>query len=204
VRRIGQDLNNDQDKAVYLGGSDGAILKYISINPSASTLRLVQEVATGLKYLHSQNVIHGDLQCNNILVDEPGHAVLSDFGRAKVIGEVGYSTQILAGSAAYMAPELFPSGEVNVNIDDLFSKKSDVYAFGMLCYEIFTNEVPFTCHNVRMDWQIVPLIQQGKRPRYTTQVQRRIPTDIWELMEACWVAARESRPSADLIVQRMH
>ena len=69
-------------------------------------------------------------------MDEQGHAVLADFGRAKVIGEVGYSTQILAGSAAYMAPELFPPSEVNVNVDDLFSKKSDVYAFGMLCYEV--------------------------------------------------------------------
>jgi serine/threonine protein kinase len=69
-------------------------------------------------------------------VDEQGHAVLTDFGHAKVIGEVGYSTQRLAGSAVYMAPELFPPSEVNVNVDDLFSKQSDVHAFGMLCYEV--------------------------------------------------------------------
>jgi serine/threonine protein kinase len=59
---------------------------------------------------------------------------LIDFGRSKVIGEVGYSTALLAGSAAYMAPELFPTGEVN--IDELFSTKSDVYAFGMFCFEV--------------------------------------------------------------------
>ena len=69
-----------------------------------------------------------------MLVDEAGHARLTDFGRAKVIGEVGYSTQMLAGSAAYMAPELFPLTDANV--DNLFSKKSDVYAFGMLCFEV--------------------------------------------------------------------
>jgi serine/threonine protein kinase len=68
---------------------------------------------------------------NNILVDEKGHAILVDFGRSKVVGEVGYSTALLAGSAAYMAPELFPTGEVN--IDELFSKESDIYAFAMVC-----------------------------------------------------------------------
>jgi len=138
-------------------------------------------------------------------VNDSGHAVLRDFDHAKVIGEAGYSDTVLAGygdpvlagSAAYMAPELW-------NVDDQFSKKSDVYAFGMLCYEIFTNEEPFACYNARMDWQIGLLIQQGKRPRCTTQVQRQIPMDMWRLMEACWVTVRENRPSAALIVQRMH
>ena len=69
-----------------------------------------------------------------MLVDDTGHATLTDFGRAKVIGAVGYDTPILAGYAPYMAPELFPQGDVN--IDQLFSQKSDVYAFGMLCFEV--------------------------------------------------------------------
>jgi serine/threonine protein kinase len=68
------------------------------------------------------------------LVDKTGHAILVDFGCSKVIAEAGYSTALLAGSAAYMAPELFPIGEVG--IDDLFSKESDVYAFGMVCFEV--------------------------------------------------------------------
>jgi serine/threonine protein kinase len=60
---------------------------------------------------------------------------LADFDRAKVIGKVGYSDPVLAGSAAYMGPELFPPSD-NVNVDNQFSKKSDVYAFGMVCYEV--------------------------------------------------------------------
>jgi serine/threonine protein kinase len=180
----------------------GSIMRYIAINSSANKLQLIKEVAIGLKYLHSLKVIHGDLQINNVLVNEQGHAVLTDFGRAKVLGEVTFSTKLLAGSAAYMAPELFPLDDVNV--DDQFSKKSDVYAFGMLCYEIFTNEPPFACHNARLDWQIVRHIHQGKRPICTTQVQRQVSVDTWELMAACWVTAPENRPSAELIVQRLH
>jgi len=67
-----------------------------------------------------------------VLVDETGRARLTDFGRAKVIGAAGYSTQTLAGSAAYMAPELFLS--TNVDVDK--SKNSDVYAFGILYFEV--------------------------------------------------------------------
>jgi len=107
---------------------NGSILKYTAINPSADKLQLVKDAANGLSYLHSQNIIHCNLQSNNVLVTEQGRAVLADFCHAKVIGEVGYSTQMLAGSAA----ELFPSSETNLNVDDQFSKKSDVYAFAML------------------------------------------------------------------------
>jgi len=173
-------------------------MKYITKNPSYERLPLVQGIAQGLQYLHSQNIIHGDLQHNNVLVDEEGYAVLTDYGRATVIG---YSTPILAGRAAYMAPELFPANEVNMN--ELFTKKSDVYAFGMLCFEIFTNEEPFASYKARLDWQIVPLVQQGKRPRCSTQMQHQISADMWRLMEVCWITASDKRPSAEQIVQRM-
>jgi serine/threonine protein kinase len=72
----------------------------------------------------------------NILIDHEGHARLADFGRAKVVGEAGYNTGFLAGSVEYMAPELFPTPEHDANIDELFSKQSDVYAFAMVCFVV--------------------------------------------------------------------
>jgi len=71
---------------------------------------------------------------NNILVNASEHAILTDFGRARMIGDVFYSTPLMAGTAQYMAPELFPPTD-EVDINKLFSKKSDVYAFGILSYE---------------------------------------------------------------------
>jgi len=163
----------------------------------------VKDVIKGLHYLHSHNVIHGDLQCNNVLVNDAGHAVLADFGRAKVIGIVGYSTPMLAGSAPYMAPELFPSGDANT--DELFSTMSDVYAFGMLCYEVFTNQQPFACYTANLDWQIVPLIRAGRKPTRPRQPQRHIPDNMWVIMEACWMTAPDIRPTAEWVAQqRMH
>jgi serine/threonine protein kinase len=155
---------------------------------------------------------------DSVLVNEAGHALLTDFGRSKVISEPGYSTPLLAGSAAYMAPELLTTGEEN--IDDLFSTKSDIYAFGMLCLEvshvlgeksfshdivqIFTNDAPFACYNARYDWQIVPLVQQGKRPMVTSSLQCCITANMWMLIQACWETAAENRPSVEQILQHWH
>jgi serine/threonine protein kinase len=151
-------------------------------------------------------------------VDADGHALLTDFGRAKLLGEIAFSVQLLlAGSAAYMAPELFPPNDLNV--DAPFSTKSDVYAFGMLCFEvgrtpqqpysltvefqIFTHEVPFSFYKAHLDWQIVPLIHQGKKPKCTSHVSRHIAPEMWVIMEACWATIAESRPSAEQIIQRI-
>jgi serine/threonine protein kinase len=71
----------------------------------------------------------------NILVDDEGHALLADFGRAKVFGEPGFSTNLIAGVPSYMAPELF-STRMEVDMNELFSKQSDVYAFAMSCFEV--------------------------------------------------------------------
>jgi serine/threonine protein kinase len=67
-------------------------------------------------------------------VDNSHNARLCDFGRAKVIGDAEYSTALVAGCAPYMAPELFPEDERLV--DQLFSPSSDIYAFGMLAFEV--------------------------------------------------------------------
>lgn len=67
-------------------------------------------------------------------MDDSDNARLCDFGRAKVIGDAEYSTALVAGCIPYMAPELFPEDETNV--DELFSPASDIYAFSMLAFEV--------------------------------------------------------------------
>ena len=67
-------------------------------------------------------------------MDNSHNVRLCDFGRAKVVGDAEYSTALVAGCAPYMAPELFPEDERIV--DQLFSPSSDIYAFGMLAFEV--------------------------------------------------------------------
>jgi len=76
-----------------------------------------------------------DVHCQrHVLVDGHGHAVLTSFGSARVIGDPTYINIPLVGVAEYWAPELWP--QIDIDINELFSKKSDIYAFGMLCFEV--------------------------------------------------------------------
>ena len=90
-------------------------------------------------------MVHGDLSGNNVLIDDEGNARLADLGRAKVIGEDGYHTDLVAGSVEYMAPELFEEPEHQEEQDEKnahyvgppFSMMSDIYAFSMLAFQVF-------------------------------------------------------------------
>ena len=118
----------------------------------------LKDVAKGLQYLHDSSVVHGDLKgvgilfctpCSsnlatfqpNILVDNLGHARLADFGLACILCDSNTinpptTTSGSTGSPRWMAPELFDPEVAGLN-SSRPSNASDVYAFGMVVYEVF-------------------------------------------------------------------
>ncbi len=96
--------------------------------------RIVHEVCAALDYAHQQGVIHRDVKPANILLDRGGRAFLGDFGLA-LLTELGTRGEIF-GSAHYIAPEQAVSSAKAV-------AQSDLYAMGVILYEIFTGDVPF-------------------------------------------------------------
>jgi serine/threonine-protein kinase len=107
---------------------------------STGTARdIAAQICAGLAQAHRQGVIHGDLKCGNIILSEaPGggtRAVITDFGLAAMnLPGKGDGVSQFGGSLDYMAPELF-SGERP-------SAVSDVYALGVILYEMLTGRVP--------------------------------------------------------------
>jgi adenylate cyclase len=98
--------------------------------------QLLEQVADALSMAHENGVIHRDLKPGNILLDEADNAYLTDFGIAKdVAGEGLTQTGKIVGSADYLAPEQAKGEPV--------TPKSDIYALGVLLYEILTGEHPF-------------------------------------------------------------
>jgi eukaryotic-like serine/threonine-protein kinase len=114
---------------------------------TAEAVRLAREVASGLDYAHRHGVIHRDIKAENVLLHE-GHALIADFGIAKALTaartqEGGASTTLTQaggtiGTPAYMAPEQ----AVADNVDH----RTDLYAWGLLTYEMLAGAHPFARH----------------------------------------------------------
>lgn len=110
--------------------------------PIADVVRILREVAIALAYAHGRGVVHRDMKPENVLLSE-GTAMVSDFGVAKAIVEAGEagaasltSRGVALGTPAYMAPE---QGMADPRTD----QRADVYAFGVMAYEMLAGRTPF-------------------------------------------------------------
>lgn len=117
--------------------------------------RLVYEIGSALDYAHQQGIIHRDVKPANILIDENGHAILTDFGLA-LLTDVGTRGEIF-GTPYYIAPEQAISSAGAI-------PKSDQYSLGIILYEMFTGKVPFDAGNA-MDTAIMHITQTPVTPR---------------------------------------
>jgi eukaryotic-like serine/threonine-protein kinase len=121
--------------------SGGTLRSHIRNNPLApkEACRYLRDIADALDYMHGQGIIHRDIKASNVLLDAQGRCYLADFGIARATSD---STQLTStgnvlGTVEYMAPELFES-------DRKADAYSDLYALGVLLFEMVTGRVPFT------------------------------------------------------------
>ena len=120
------------------GGALSSLLKsQMTPLPFARSITILRGVADALDYAHAKGVVHRDVKPHNILLDEDERVYLADFGIAKMIEGSGGLTQtgMISGSPQYMAPEQ----ATGLTVD----KRADIYALGIVAYEMFTGRVPF-------------------------------------------------------------
>jgi TonB family protein len=119
------------------GGSVDRLLKYGRPGPP-QIVRMLRDVANALDYAHACGVVHRDIKPTNLLLDGHGQVCVSDFGLAQMLerGPGLTRTGTLVGTPQYMAPEQA--------LGSAADHRSDIYSLGIVAYEMFTGDVPFT------------------------------------------------------------
>src|SRR3954470_6437890 len=124
----------------YVDGEDlGSLLRRIGRLPPDKALEIARKLCAGLAAAHDKGILHRDLKPANVMLDGRGQVLLTDFGLAGLAGEIE-GAEVRNGPPAYMAPEQLAGEEVTV--------RSDIYALGLVLYEIFTGKLPFESDTV--------------------------------------------------------
>ena len=124
----------------YVDGEDlASLLKRISSLHGAKALDIARQLCAGLAAAHDRGVLHRDLKPANVMIDGRGRARITDFGLAGLAEDLAREGGI-AGTPGYMAPEQLKGGRVSV--------QSDIYALGLVLYEIFTGKRAFTASSL--------------------------------------------------------
>ena len=134
----------------------------------------IAEVILALEYLHDMDIIYRDLKPANVLIDRFGHAKLADFGLAKENIDKGNLAMTMAGSPAYLPPEII--------LNKGASKASDIYGIGPLLFELLTGTTPYYCDNIDSLFQniktaklIFPHYISNNAKELITQIMNRDP-----------------------------
>ena len=104
----------------------------------------VAEISLALQHLHNNGIVYRDLKPENVMIDEDGHIILTDFGLAKDISH-SHSTKTICGTADYVAPEIVSKNS--------YSFAVDWWALGILTYEMCFKKTPFKHWNRSIQYQ---------------------------------------------------
>jgi predicted Ser/Thr protein kinase len=105
--------------------------------PLEQIRKIIKQVGEALSYAHSRGLVHRDVKPSNILIDEQGNCLLTDFGIAKMVEGTSVFTRTgaIIGTPEYMSPEQI--------LGEKLDGRSDVYSLGIVLYEMATGRPPF-------------------------------------------------------------
>jgi serine/threonine protein kinase len=167
--------------------TDGNLRDYLHSNfdntPWRYRLSILWTLAEGLRIIHNNNLVHRDFHAGNVL-QQGLYSRIADVGLARLPN--GASLPANAGPLGvmpYLAPEILRHGS--------YSKEGDIYAYGIIMWEISSGLQPFC--DIAHDGELAIRICAGKRPPIIPGT----PECYTELMEKCWDVDPRKRPTAE-------
>lgn len=152
-------------------------------------IEIGRQTAQGMDYLHAKNIIHRDLKSNNIFLHDDLTVKIGDFGLATAKTRWTGSQQFHqpTGSILWMAPEIIRMSENNP-----YSFQSDVYAFGIVMFEMLAGQLPYS--HINNKDQILYMVGRGYLKPDMTELRSDIPKALRRLTENCIAFNRDERP----------
>jgi tRNA A-37 threonylcarbamoyl transferase component Bud32 len=172
----------------YVDGEDlASLLRRIGRLPQDKATDIARQLCAGLAAAHAKGVLHRDLKPANIMLDGRGQVVMTDFGLAGLADQI-HGADVRSGTPAYMSPEQLAGKEVTT--------QSDIYALGLVLYEIFTGKRAFTAET------LAELVRTGTQstPSRPSSVVKDLDPAVERVILRCLEPEPRSRPESALSV----
>ena len=152
-------------------------------------LQVALDVVDGLRFLHSQGLVHRDIKLKNILLDEKNRGKITDLGFCKPEAMMSGS---IVGTPIHMAPELLRAD---------YDHSVDTYAFGILFWYVCagTVKLPHNFEQCTSKEHLWSVVQRGIRPERLSFFE----DDCWRIMSECWATSATNRPHLGYIRPRL-
>jgi serine/threonine-protein kinase len=172
----------------YVDGEDlASLLTRIGRLPADKAVETARKLCAGLAAAHDRGVIHRDLKPQNIMMNKRGEVVIMDFGLAAIASELS-GAEAHNGTPAYMSPEQLKGAGV--------THKSDIYALGLVLYELFTGKRPYDAQTMQ---QLLDM-QEAAHLTSMTSVAADIDPSVEKIIRRCLDPDPGKRPSTALSV----
>jgi protein kinase-like protein len=168
----------------YIDGEDlASVLRRLGRPSRDKAVEIARQLCLGLAAAHEHNVLHRDLKPANVMIDGRGRVRITDFGLAASVEELVHDGTV-SGTPAYMAPEQLAGGAASI--------QSDIYALGLVLYELFTGKRAFDSH----DPAEIRRLQTDSSPKSPSSLTPDIEPAVERVVMRCLEREPRERPTS--------
>jgi len=180
---LGEEKGTHYITMEYVPGEDlRGMIKMMGELGAGKSISIAKQVCAGLAEAHRLGVIHRDLKPSNIMIDKEGNARIMDFGIARTIKGKGITgAGVMVGTPEYMSPEQAEVKEAD--------QRSDIYALGVILYEMVTGRVPFEGETPLG----IAMKHKSEAPQDPRELNSQLTEDLSHLILKCLEKDKEKR-----------